>query len=85
MALTNNSEQIRHEKVIRSKNAIQMTSGTCFNGHGCPLNDEVLKEVQGINQSKRDKEQTTAARKERSKQELKEKLEIIRAKPGPEF
>jgi hypothetical protein len=52
-----------------------MTAGICFNGNGCLLNDEVLNRVREINQSKRDKEQATAARKEKSEWELKEKVE----------
>jgi hypothetical protein len=74
-ALTTNREQIRQEKVTRFENATHMTAGICFNGNGCLLNDKVLNRVQGINHSKRDKEQATAARKERSEQELKEKVE----------
>ena len=84
-ALTNNREQIRQEKVTRFENATRMTAGICFNGNGCLLNDKVLNRVRDINQSKRDKEQATAARKERSERELKEKVERIRAKPGPEL
>jgi hypothetical protein len=83
-ALTTNREQIRQEKVTRFENATRMTAGICFNGNGCLLNDEVLNRVRGINQSKRDKEQATAARKEKSERELKEKVERVRAKPGRE-